>query len=133
MSKWVGAPHPPPSLLSFKRKKTMTTFFGFAVADSMFPATATIKKEPFTFSKEEVESAVPILNSTHTATIAVLETQYKVKVAIPEKPPSVSLQPGDAVIVMGVRGLPRLTDRHEYTPEEIAGATFAFSKYIVLE
>jgi hypothetical protein len=26
-----------------------------------------------------------------------------------------------------VRGLPRLEDRHEYTEEEVAGATFTFT------
>jgi len=31
-----------------------------------------------------------------------------------------------------VRGLPRLTDRHEYTHEEIAQADFAFHVYEVL-
>ncbi|MBU3924918.1 hypothetical protein KJ854_03200 [Patescibacteria group bacterium] len=35
------------------------------------------------------------------------------------------------MIVMSVRGLPRLTDRHEYTEEEVAKATFAFSVYNV--
>lgn len=42
-----------------------------------------------------------------------------------------SMFQGDCEIVMGVRGLPRLTDRHEYTDEEIAEATFSFSIYTV--
>jgi hypothetical protein len=33
---------------------------------------------------------------------------------------------------MGVRGLPRLEGRHEYTEEEIAAATFSFSEYTVV-
>ena len=41
------------------------------------------------------------------------------------------LKSGDAVVVMGVRGLPRLTDRHEYTSEEVASASFTFSLYTV--
>jgi hypothetical protein len=35
------------------------------------------------------------------------------------------------MIVMSVRGLPRLTDNRHYTPEEIAGATFVFAKWTV--
>ena len=48
--------------------------------------------------------------------------RFGIDVVIPEKPPIVSLHPGDSVIVMAVRGLPRLEGRHEYTPEEVAGA-----------
>ena len=51
--------------------------------------------------------------------------------AIPEAPSRVSLGSGDSVIVMGVRGLSRLTDRHEYTEEEIAKASFLFAEYRV--
>jgi hypothetical protein len=32
---------------------------------------------------------------------------------------------------MGVRGLPRLTDRHEYTLTEIESAIFVFAYYAV--
>lgn len=42
------------------------------------------------------------------------------------------MEAGDSVIVMGVRGLPRLTDRHEYTEAEIAAATFEFSEYALM-
>ncbi|MEI8103745.1 MAG: hypothetical protein WCG84_02490 [Candidatus Moraniibacteriota bacterium] len=52
-------------------------------------------------------------------------------VAIPETPPRVAVGVGDSVVVMGVRGLPRLTDRHEYTAKEIASASFTFAQYSV--
>ena len=40
---------------------------------------------------------------------------------------------GDAVLVMGVRGLPRLEgDRHHYTEDEVAKATFKFTVYSVV-
>ena len=55
-----------------------------------------------------------------------------VQAPIPAQPPRVSVGVGDSVVVMGVRGLPRLTDRHEYTEEEIASATFSFSEYKVV-
>lgn len=57
----------------------------------------------------------------------------KLRRRIPEVAPRVSLGWGDAIIVMGIRGLPRLGDaRHEYTPEEVAAATFEFSYYEVM-
>lgn len=47
--------------------------------------------------------------------------------------PSVVVQPGERVLVMGVGGLPRLENRHEYTPEEVAGAKFNFALFTVSE
>lgn len=49
-----------------------------------------------------------------------MKSRYGIKVEIPEIPSRVSLGPGDSIIVTAVRGLPRLTDHHEYTDEEIA-------------
>jgi hypothetical protein len=60
-----------------------------------------------------------------------MRSKFGIDVAIPAAPPRVSLSSGDSVIVMGVRGLPRLTDRHEYTNEEVAKANFVFSEYTV--
>lgn len=48
-------------------------------------------------------------------------------------PPKVVPGMGDSLIVMGVRGLPRLTDRHEHTHEAIEKATFSFSLYSAKE
>ena len=70
-------------------------------------------------------------NPSHAATIEAMRTRFQINVAIPESPPKVSLEMGDSIIVMGVRGLPRLTDRHEYNEQEIAQATFSFAKYTV--
>ena len=42
----------------------------------------------------------------------------------PEKAPKVSLQRGDSIIVLSIRGLPRET--REFTDAEVADATFAF-------
>ena len=60
-----------------------------------------------------------------------MRQRYGIEIEIPETPPRVSVSIGDSVVVMGVRGLPQLTDRHEYTEEEIAQATFSFSEYTV--
>lgn len=115
----------------------MTVYFGFALADSMFDGKDAenglqIFREKL--SIEEVrelvqKGVVPCLNPSHAATIAAMREKFGIDVPIPEKPPKVELQLLDSIIIMGVRGLPRLTDRHEYTPEEIASATFSFAIY----
>jgi hypothetical protein len=110
-----------------------TVFFGFALADSMFAGDCVINRRQLTVEevKERVATFTPCLNPSHQATIDAMRSRYGIEVLIPETPPRVVVGSGDSVIVMGVRGLPRLTDRHEYTEEEIAAATFSFSEYTV--
>ena len=114
----------------------MKTFFGFAVADSMFQGNAQIDRKVLTAeqAKELCEQGVEsCLNPSHKATIDAMNHRFGIEVAIPEKAPLVSLGVGDRLIVMGVRGLPRLdATRHEYTEEEIEKATFAFSLWQVV-
>ena len=112
----------------------MKTYFGFAIADSMFPHSAecTILRRELdadTVRAIVADGVIPCMNPSHKATIDAMRTRFGIDVAIPEMPPRVELQRGDRIIVMGVRGLPRLTDRHEYTAEEIEGAEFRFSEY----
>ena len=109
-------------------------YFGFALADSMFAENCEISRR--VLSVEEVKSLVAqgiesCCNPSHVATIGAMRSRFGIDVPIPETPPRVQLGRGDSVIVMGVRGLPRLTDRHEYNEEEIASATFSFSLYLV--
>jgi len=109
-------------------------FFGFALADSMFLGDVTIKRQSLTPEEAcEVIKAgiVSCLNPSHQATIQAAKERYGIEVDIPQAPPQVQLGAGDSLVVMGVRGLPRLTDRHEYTSEEVAKAIFLFSKYTV--
>ena len=113
----------------------MAIFFGFALADSMFSDGLITRR---TLSIDEVKTlvtagVVSCCNPSHQATITAMQSRFNLEVAIPATPPRVSLQDGDSVIVMGVRGLPRLTDRHEYTDEEVAGATFVFSLYTFVQ
>lgn len=110
-------------------------FFGFALADSMFSGDVTIARK--SISPQEAKDRLAAgftsgCNPSHAATVAAAKSRYRVDAACPEKPARVSLAVGDSVVVMGVRGLPRLTDRHEYTEAEIASATFSFSVYTVL-
>ena len=109
------------------------TFFGFALADSMFEGDCAIMRKVVdaAFVREKAVGLIQCLNPSHQATIDTMRRRFDIEIAVPEAPPKVALSTGDAVIVMGVRGLPRLTDRHEYTAEEIAGASFAFSVYTV--
>jgi len=70
------------------------------------------------------------LNPSHQATVKAMQDRFGIEVPIPEVAPQVKLEVGDSLIVMGVRGLPRLdATRHEYTEEEIAKASFQFSVF----
>ncbi len=112
----------------------MKKYFGFALADGMFAGNCTISRR--TLSVEEVKELVAqgvesCCNPSHKATIDAMRARFGIDVSIPETPPRVELRCDDSVVVMGVRGLPRLTDRHEYTAEEITQASFSFAIYIV--
>ena len=110
----------------------MTIYFGFALADSMFAGEGEIRRRSVTVEEVAARKSelTPCLNPSHVATISAMRSRFGIDLAIPETPPKVVLGVGDSVIVMGVRGLPRLTDRHEYTVEEISAATFTFSQYV---
>jgi len=112
-------------------------YFGFAIADSMFPHNCNINKRMATSEEVRIvimdlkEEFVPCLNPSHKATIGAMKSRFNINVPIPDSPPRVSLSKGDSIYVMAVRGLPRLTDRHEYTDEEVTKADFVFSLYYV--
>jgi len=115
----------------------MTTFFGFALADSMFTGDCFISR--VVLSPEQARDVIAeaikydsfksCLNPSHTATIEAAKNRFGIEVEIPQSPPQVALKFGDKLVVMGVRGLPRLTDRHEYSVGEIEKAAFSFSLY----
>ena len=112
----------------------MKKFFGFALADSMFVDDCNITRRAV--SVDEVKAMVAqgvesCCNFSHSATIDAMRSRFGIDVSVPETPSRVVLGFGDSIIVMGVRGLPRLTNRHEYTEEEIASATFTFAMYTV--
>jgi len=112
-----------------------SVYFGFAVADSMFTGDCTISRKILTPEQARdmvIGGITPCLNPSHAATISAAKNRYGIEVDIPTTPPQVKLEVGDSLLIMGVRGLPRLTDRHEYTEDEVASATFSFSVYTVV-
>lgn len=113
-----------------------TVFFGFAIADSMFTGNCIISRKILTAGEAKIiinNGVTPCLNPSHQATIDAMAANYGINVDIPSTAPQVKLSAGDSLLVMGVRGLPRLdATRHEYTEREIAMASFAFSLYTVL-
>jgi hypothetical protein len=113
----------------------MTTYFGFAMADGMFPGECAISRKPLTPEqvRGKLEGAVICLNPSHKPTIEAARSRFGLPITIPEKAPTVSLGKGDSLLVMAVRGLLRLEGRHEYTPEEIGKAEFAFGEWTVVE
>ena len=96
---------------------TNKKYFGFALADSMFIGDCDIRRKSLTADEVKAMAGelTPCLNPSHQATIDAMRSRFGIDVAIPETPPRVSLGVDDFVVIMGVRGLPRLTDRHEYT------------------
>jgi hypothetical protein len=116
-----------------RRRKVviMTTYFGFAVSDSMFDGECEIVRTPISpeMAKEIINNGIEVcLNPSHQATIAAMNAKFSIHCEIPAKAPRVQLERGDKLIIMQVGGLPRLdATRHEYTHAEIEKATFAFS------
>lgn len=114
------------------------TFFGFALAAGMFDGDGNIsfRQVDAATADQMIRSALAdgslasCLNPSHQATIEAMRSRFGIEVPIPETAPLVKLEAGDSLIVMGVRGLPRLdATRHEYTTEEIAKASFQFTVF----
>lgn len=114
----------------------MKTFLALAIADSMFPGVCDITRRVLTIDEAKTLIAAGIescCNRSHEASLVALKARYGIGVAVPEVPPKVALGHGDRIVVMGILGLPRLTDRHEYTADEVARAEFRFGLYSVVD
>jgi hypothetical protein len=102
----------------------------------MFPTNANSMRRKMTLQEviDIVSASTTIfcLNPSHKPTCDVA-IKLGIPIVIPEKPPIVKLDVHDHIIVMSVRGLPRLTDRHEYTQDEIAQAEFEYGMWSVME
>lgn len=122
----------------------MKIYVGLAIADSMFPEQCQVERRPcppplllkLLSPPEEGDDSILVncCNPSHVSTLQALKARYDVDLiaTIPPTPPRVSAQIGDLVLVLSVRGLPRLTDRHEYTEAEVSSATFSFGMWNVL-
>ncbi len=117
----------------FTMATTNKVFFGFGLSDNMFPSGVTnLRRRDLSPEEagEVIKGGVEVcLNPSHAETIRVMRDRFGIDVPIPAKAPIVALKAGDRLLVMGVSGLPRLEGRHEYTPEEVAGARFRFGLY----
>ncbi len=121
----------------------MIVYVGLAIADSMFPECCLVERSPCPLglamkllkppTEEAPEPVVNACNRSHAVSLAALKSRHGIDLTadLADTPPRVALQPGDVFLVLSVRGLPRLTDRHEYTAAEIDGATFAFGMWKV--
>lgn len=112
----------------------MPAYFGLAISDSMFDGEALIHRRPIT-PEEAAEyvdgGVVSCINPAHTPTIDAMRRRFSLNVPAPDHPPVIKLQTGDTLVVAGVRGLPRLEGRHEYSREEIESAEFSFALWEV--
>lgn len=113
----------------------MKTYFGFAIADGMFNEIANVSRRSLDITdpatKKQIENAIPAINKFHAATVEAMKSRFDLDVEVPETPPRIHLDVGDEMIVMSVRGLPRLTENRHYTDEEIANADFSFGVWHV--
>jgi len=120
-----------------------TTYIGLAFFAGMLPA-GTVEMVKEDLSLEQVQEAirqgvVSCFNPSHTASIDALREKHGIEVEIPETPTRISLESGNAIIVLQIRGLLRLSDERreqynspgEYTPEEVNSASFSFMKIAV--
>ena len=105
------------------------------MSDSMFGNGANLTKTSVTAEETktllEGNQVVSAVNAGHLPTLEAARSRYGLVFEVPEKAPNVSLVAGDNLLIMSVRGLPRLQDRHEYTTEEIQSASFVFSLWSV--
>ncbi|MFN8558622.1 MAG: hypothetical protein U0531_15200 [Dehalococcoidia bacterium] len=87
----------------------MTTYFAFALADSMFTGAVTIVRREVTPEMARAlvaGGAVSALNPAHTATVEAMRRRYGIDIDVPDVPPSVQLAIGDRLLVMA-RARPR--------------------------
>lgn len=112
----------------------MTTFISLAISDTMFPSEASMSKLSINPSRVnqilERESVVSALNPSHKSTIDVIKRKFGIDLPIPDRAPKVSLQSGDALIVVQAQ-LPRLAEGEVHSAETVEHAAIKFSLWKV--
>jgi len=111
----------------------MSVFISLAISDTMFPAECNLSKSPL--SPAEVQrilggDVVSALNPSHASTIDVIRRKFDLDLPIPERAPKVSLQSGDALIVLQAQ-LPRLAEGEVHSQETVKNAQIKFSLWEV--
>lgn len=112
-------------------------YVGLAFSLSMLSEEYTHELRTYKMSAEDFKQAVSYegvvscCNPSHKATLQALKEKFGIEVSVPATPPRVTLSMGDCLYVFQVSGLPRLTDRHEYTAQEIENAKFSFMSVAV--
>jgi hypothetical protein len=123
----------------------MTIYYGLAVSASMFEfgmSSANVQRFSLSRVQEQlnhqinmvnslISNAINCMNHSHAVTIDAL-WKMGFYITSPEKePPIVNLKSGDKLIVFQASGLPRLTDRHQYTRDEIASADISIAIFSI--
>src|ERR1700742_2223249 len=113
----------------------MTQYISLALSDTMFPD-GQFSKESMTpqEAKEWLEiyehDIVSAANPTHTSTFDALNRKFGINLPIPEKAPTVSLVPGDTILIFQAR-LPRLAEGERHAQETVDNAQFSFSLWTI--
>jgi len=107
------------------------TYIGLAFSAQMLSKSCKIAFDPIAIETVCVDRCISCANPTHKASLDALNSRYGINVPVAEKAPKVSLETGDAIIVLQISGLPRET--REFTAEEVAKASFKAVKFTVLE
>ena len=113
----------------------MTTFISLATSATMFPMDGFIKMEEIRPEDVQVaieHGAISALNPSHAVTINAIQRKYGVKLPVPEKAPKVSLNAGDALIIVQAN-LPRLAEGEMHSDQTIESAQITFRKWTLLE
>ncbi len=110
-------------------------YISLALSDTMFPE-GTFTKESLTpreaqewleINEHDIVSAA---NPTHTSTFDALNRKFGINLPVPEKAPTISLVPGDTILIFQAR-LPRLAEGERHSQETVDNAAFSFSLWSV--
>jgi hypothetical protein len=109
-------------------------FIGLAVADSMFPATATVVRRPLDVAEVRQIVAAGVTSCctpSHATPLVALAQTHDIVVPVPDKAPFAKLAVGDRLVVLSARFPRRLAEGEVWSKEEVDAATFVFGMWEV--
>jgi len=108
----------------------MKKYLGLTIANSIFPPTCVIKKEQANIDeiKNSLNEIIICINVAYKWVLEAFVKKFKISLTVPQNNPQPSLTQGDTIYVLSVKGL---SEKGEYTEEEINKATFELFKYTV--